>query len=183
MRWIVRTVDRVADVCRAQGRLVQVGVGTDAGAGGGTRAVAAAAAARSGGRPAASADVAPSGRRRAAGRDAAAAAPPPPASAAPVMAGWFDWIGGLGATETAAGQGGHQANVTLWLAVIAGLGALGLAGFAARSHALARYRDHRSILQGTRAARGEAGQALPLLLLVLLLLILAAELVLAILTL
>ena len=98
------------------------------------------------------------------------------------MAGWFDWIGGLGATEVAAGGSGHLADGTLWLAVVAGLGALALAGLAARSHVFAR--DRRPpILHGTRAARGEVGQAVPMLLLILLLGILAAELVLAILTL
>ena len=53
----------------------------------------------------------------------------------------------------------------MWLAALAGLGLLALAGLAALAQ---RGRDRwRSVLDDTRAARGELGEALPVLLLLL----------------
>jgi hypothetical protein len=169
-RWIVNTVVRVADVCRAQARLLR------SGAGGAIPIATTAVAARSGGRAVARADAVPSVRRRPAGPDAPAPAVP---STSPLLAQWFDWAGGLDSPETAAAGGGGLGEGTIWLAVIAGLGALALAGLATRGHG--RGRGWRSILDGPSALRGEQGQALPLVLVLVLLLFLLAELVLAIL--
>jgi hypothetical protein len=87
--------------------------------------------------------------------------------------GW-GWFGAFGAPAAAARPGGEAPAEGLWLAVAAAMGVLALVGLVAlAAHAAhgpaadrAAPRRVRSVLDSTRAARTELGEALPVLLLI-----------------